>query len=110
MIRRLPRSTPKASSAGSYVYKRQCNTDNPMLHGAYNGDIPDWMKEAFADATAMGRYGTPEDVAEAAVWLGRDECFMTGDALQINGGLTLRRNPLQADLDRHEREWKERKK
>ena len=86
------------------------HTDTPMHHGAYNGDIPDWMKEAFADATAMGRYGTPEDVAEAAVWLGRDECFMTGDALQINGGLTLRRNPLQVDLDRHEREWKERKK
>jgi hypothetical protein len=31
---------------------------------------------------------------------------MTGDTLQINGGLTLRRNPLQDDLDRYEREWK----
>jgi hypothetical protein len=30
---------------------------------------------------------------------------MTGDALQINGGLTLRRNPLKEDLDRYEREW-----
>jgi hypothetical protein len=30
---------------------------------------------------------------------------MTGESLQINGGLTLRRNPLQADLDRYEREF-----
>jgi len=54
----------------------------------------------------MGRYGTSEDVAAGAVWLASDDCFMTGDTLQINGGLTLRRNPLQADLERYEREWK----
>jgi NAD(P)-dependent dehydrogenase (short-subunit alcohol dehydrogenase family) len=54
----------------------------------------------------MGRYGTCEDIAEAACWLARDECFMTGQALQVNGGLTLRRNPLTADLERAEREWR----
>ena len=82
------------------------HTDTPMHHDAYDGDIPDWMKAAFADATPLGRYGTPQDVAEAAIWLARDECFMTGDALQINGGLTLRRNPLEDDLDRYEKEWR----
>ena len=82
------------------------HTDTPMHHDNYEGDIPDWMKAAFADATPLGRYGTPQDVAEAAVWLARDECFMTGDSLQINGGLTLRRNPLQDDLDRYERDWR----
>lgn len=82
------------------------HTDTPMHGGAYGGDIPDWMKAAFADATPMGRYGTSEDVAAGAVWLASDDCFMTGDTLQINGGLTLRRNPLQADLERYEREWK----
>ncbi|MGI9328828.1 MAG: SDR family NAD(P)-dependent oxidoreductase [Pseudomonadales bacterium] len=82
------------------------HTDTPMHHDAYQGDIPGWMKAAFADATPLGRYGTPDDVAEAAVWLARDECFMTGDALQVNGGLTLRRNPLQDDLDRYEKEWR----
>ena len=81
------------------------HTDTPMHYGAYEGDIPDWMKAAFADATPLGRYGTCEDVAAGAVWLACDECFMTGEALQINGGLTLRRNPLQDDLDRYEREW-----
>ena len=82
------------------------HTDTPMHHDTYEGDIPDWMKAAFADATPLGRYGTPHDVAEAAIWLARDECFMTGDALQVNGGLTLRRNPLEDDLDRYEREWR----
>ncbi|HEY5682023.1 MAG TPA: SDR family oxidoreductase [Pseudomonadales bacterium] len=81
------------------------HTDTPMHHDAYGGDIPDWMKAAFSDATPMGRYGTCDDVAAGAVWLASDECFMTGDALQINGGLTLRRNPLKEDLDRYEREW-----
>jgi len=82
------------------------HTDTPMHHGNNSGDIPDWMKAAFADATPLGRYGTSEDVAAGAVWLASDECFMTGDTLQINGGLTLRRNPLQDDLDRYERDWK----
>ncbi|MFN3231267.1 MAG: SDR family NAD(P)-dependent oxidoreductase [Alphaproteobacteria bacterium] len=85
------------------------HTDTPMHHGNYDGgDIPDWMKAAFADATPMGRYGTPDDIASAAVWVATDECFMTGQNLQINGGLTLRRNPLQDDLDRYEREWQSR--
>lgn len=82
------------------------HTDTPMHHGNFGGgDIPDWMKAVFADATPLGRYGTCDDIAEAAVWLGRDQCFMTGQVLQVNGGLTLRRNPLMADLERAEREW-----
>lgn len=84
------------------------HTDTPMHAGAYGGDIPDWMKAAFADATPMGRYGTCEDIAAAAVWLACDDCFMTGDTLQVNGGLTLRRNPLSDDLERYEREWRPR--
>lgn len=83
------------------------HTDTPMHHGNYaGGDIPDWMKACFADATPLGRYGTPEDIASAAVWVATDGCFMTGQNLQVNGGLTLRRNPLADDLARYEREWR----
>jgi hypothetical protein len=32
------------------------------------------------------------------LWLGSDECFMTGQNLQVNGGLTLRRNPTMAEM------------
>ncbi|QUD90531.1 SDR family NAD(P)-dependent oxidoreductase [Phenylobacterium montanum] len=49
--------------------------------------------EAFAPCYPLGRVGTSDDIAEAAVWLAQDNCFMTGQNLQVNGGLTLRRNP-----------------
>jgi NAD(P)-dependent dehydrogenase (short-subunit alcohol dehydrogenase family) len=49
--------------------------------------------QAFTDCYPLGRIGTSEDIAAAAAWLASDECFMTGQNLQVNGGLTLRANP-----------------
>lgn len=49
--------------------------------------------EAFAGSYPLGRVGTSDDIAAAVVWLASDECFMTGQNLQVNGGLTLRGNP-----------------
>jgi NAD(P)-dependent dehydrogenase (short-subunit alcohol dehydrogenase family) len=54
--------------------------------------------EAFRKEYPLGRIGTLEDTAEAAVWLASDACFMTGENLQVNGGLTLRRNPTNAEI------------
>jgi NAD(P)-dependent dehydrogenase (short-subunit alcohol dehydrogenase family) len=56
------------------------------------------LEEAFVKEYPLGRIGTTQDVADAALWLAGDECFMTGQVLQINGGLTLRRNPSQRDI------------
>jgi 2-hydroxycyclohexanecarboxyl-CoA dehydrogenase len=70
-------------------------TDTPMAGGSFS--IPGFV-EAFAKEYPLGRVGTVEDVAAAAVWLAQDECFMTGQNLQVNGGLTLRRNPRFAEL------------
>lgn len=53
---------------------------------------------AFAKEYPLGRVGTSEDVAEAVAWLCSDACFMTGQVLQVNGGLTLRRNPRNAEI------------
>jgi hypothetical protein len=47
----------------------------------------------------LGRFNTSEDIAAAAVFLGSDECYMTGQNLQVNGGLTLRRNPLPSEIE-----------
>jgi NAD(P)-dependent dehydrogenase (short-subunit alcohol dehydrogenase family) len=62
------------------------------------------LLRAFTACYPLGRIGTIEDIASAAVWLASDDCFMTGQNLQVNGGLTLRRNPTFAemgpDLDR----------
>jgi NAD(P)-dependent dehydrogenase (short-subunit alcohol dehydrogenase family) len=82
------------------------HTDTPMHKRNFEGgDIPQWMKNAFIEQYPLGRYGKADDVAEATVWLGRDQCFMTGSVLQVNGGLTLRRNPLSFDFQRCRREW-----
>jgi NAD(P)-dependent dehydrogenase (short-subunit alcohol dehydrogenase family) len=65
-------------------------TETPMTAAAK--EVPG-LFECFRERYPLGRIGTSEDVAAAAVWLASDECFMTGENLQVNGGLTLRRNP-----------------
>lgn len=51
------------------------------------------LVELFRKEYPLGRIGTGEDVANAALWLASEESFVTGQVLQVNGGLTLRRNP-----------------
>jgi NAD(P)-dependent dehydrogenase (short-subunit alcohol dehydrogenase family) len=57
------------------------------------------LEEAFLKEYPLGRIGTPQDVAAAALWLASDESFVTGQVLQVNGGLTLRRNPLPREIN-----------
>lgn len=63
---------------------------------------PGWIETAFAKEVMekeyyqerlkeipVGRFGTPEDVAEAALFLASDESsYMTGEMIKINGGLS----------------------
>lgn len=56
------------------------------------------LEEAFVREYPLGRIGTAEDIADAAAWLASDASFITGQVLQINGGLTLRRNPTQREI------------
>ena len=70
-------------------------TDTPMTADAKS--LPG-MFDSFLDGYPLGRIGTSEDIAAAAVFLASDECFMTGTNLQVNGGLTLRRNPTREEI------------
>lgn len=72
-------------------------TDTPMNADAKT--IPG-LFEAFRASYPLGRWGTSDDIAAAAVFLASDECFMTGENLQVNGGLTLRGNPSRDDIAR----------
>jgi len=70
-------------------------TDTPMTAGARTTP---GVFEAFLPSYPLGRIGTSDDIAAAAVFLASDECFMTGQNLQVNGGLTLRRNPTREEI------------
>lgn len=71
-------------------------TETPMAapHLAIPG-----LRRAFEKEYPLGRIGTCDDVAAAAVFLASDDCFMTGQNLQVNGGLTLRRNPSGEEIE-----------
>jgi NAD(P)-dependent dehydrogenase (short-subunit alcohol dehydrogenase family) len=71
-------------------------TDTPMTAEAKS--VPG-LFDAFVASYPLGRVGTSDDLAAAAVWLASDECFMTGENLQVNGGLTLRRNPSREEMN-----------
>ena len=63
---------------------------------------PGWIETAFgehadpgfrrsvAHATPLGRWGTPQDVAGAALYLASPEAaFVTGQAINVNGGVVI---------------------
>lgn len=52
--------------------------------------LDDDHREALLDATALGRLGTPEDVAGPVAFLCSDaSTYITGAALQVDGGLDM---------------------
>ena len=56
------------------------------------------LQQAFLKEYPLGRIGVADDIANAALWLATAESFITGQVLQINGGLTLRRNPTPKEI------------
>ncbi len=70
-------------------------TGSPMT--SHEMSLPG-LQEAFIKEYPLGRIGTAEDIANAALWLAGNESFLTGQVLQINGGLTLRRNPTPREI------------
>jgi NAD(P)-dependent dehydrogenase (short-subunit alcohol dehydrogenase family) len=54
-------------------------------------DIPG-IREDYVENTPLGRPGTPEEVAQAAVFISRAE-WLTGEVLDLNGGAHLMRYP-----------------
>lgn len=59
--------------------------DTPMLRAHGDEIIP-----PLAARAALGRVGTPEDIADTVVWLCTDEArFITGQSLLVDGGFTI---------------------
>jgi 3-oxoacyl-[acyl-carrier protein] reductase len=52
--------------------------------------IPEKVLQGMIAHTPLGRMGTPEDVAEAYVWLASDAAaFISGTVLSVDGGLVV---------------------
>jgi len=59
--------------------------DTPMLRAHGDAIIPPLAAQA-----ALGRIGTPEDIADVAVWLCTDEArFITGQSILVDGGFNI---------------------
>lgn len=71
-------------------------THSPMTSGAFEA-VPGF-EAAFAREYPLGRIGTADDVASAAVFAASDECFITGESFHVSGGLRLRRNPTREEI------------
>ena len=57
---------------------------------AFSGEMKGDAHRVVAESTPMKRWGTPEDVAEAAVFLASPASgFMTGQTLLIGGGSVM---------------------
>lgn len=52
--------------------------------------LDDDMKRLAVEMTPLGRFGTPEDMANAVAFLASDEAgFITGQILSVDGGLVM---------------------
>lgn len=73
-----PRSITVNAVAPGFVY-----TD-------LTADLPQKMRDLALEMTPLGRFGTPEDMANAVVFLASDEAsFITGQVLSVDGGLVM---------------------
>jgi 3-oxoacyl-[acyl-carrier protein] reductase len=61
----------------------------PLTEGA--AMIPGTVEE-YAENTALGRTGTPEDIAEAVLYMAKAP-WLTGEVLDLNGGAHMLRYP-----------------
>jgi len=60
----------------------------PMLEEGFAARPP--MREAYLSTVPMGRFGLPEEIAGAVLWLCSNEAsFMTGYSITIGGGQTV---------------------
>jgi meso-butanediol dehydrogenase/(S,S)-butanediol dehydrogenase/diacetyl reductase len=61
--------------------------DTPLLRQVL--DAVPGMEESYRESVPLGRIGTPEDVAEAALFLASDAArYITGTTLVVDGGIT----------------------
>ncbi len=88
----------KAIARESARYRVRCNAvapgpiETPLFDSAPRllGEIGERLQRGMIDATVMGRAGEPEEVAAAIAFLaGEDASYVTGQTLNVSGGLSM---------------------
>ncbi len=53
-------------------------------------DLPEANKQGMRDAIALGRFGSPGDIAHAVLFLAsKQAAYITGETLHVNGGMHM---------------------
>lgn len=61
-----------------------------LVETALTIDLPEELKDMFIEMTPLGRYGEPEDIANAVAFLVSDDAsYITGQVLSVDGGMAM---------------------
>jgi 3-oxoacyl-[acyl-carrier protein] reductase len=83
----LTKSTAKEFSSRGIT----CNAVAPgVIQSKMTEVLPDKVKENYLKSIPLGRFGTPEDVADVISFLASKESnYVTGQVIHIDGGLVM---------------------
>jgi 3-oxoacyl-[acyl-carrier protein] reductase len=81
-----------AAQAGPYNIRANCIAPETILTERNQQRIPDERKASMAESRPLKRLGTPNDIAQAALFLASDDAsWITGVVLDVSGGAVMLR-------------------
>ncbi|MGH2584969.1 MAG: SDR family NAD(P)-dependent oxidoreductase, partial [Dehalococcoidia bacterium] len=79
-----------ATEAGRHGIRVNCVSPGTVLTERMAQMIPPDRQQHMAATTALGRLGTPDDIARATLFLASDSsAWITGATLDVNGGAVM---------------------